>query len=245
METLEQALERIKELESQNTTLETEKSALIRKRDELLGELKTAKGKLSKFADYADRDDIDIAELLDIRQKYEAGETDLKGKYEEAYKRDKDSFEKRLKSIEQEREQERQQREAEQRETAAARLKADSISEFSKEGYGIRNPEQFFRLFGDKIQRNEEGKLFIGDEYKQQSVKEYIEAIGEDNENSHHFKARGGSGVGAATSAGGGKVTVNPFKPGETFNLTEQGKLYRSNPDLARRLAAEVGVKLP
>ena len=37
---------------------------------------------------------------------------------------------------------------------------------------------------------------------------------------------------------------VNPFKP-EHFNLTEQGKLMRLNPELAKKLAAEAGVKLP
>lgn len=44
------------------------------------------------------------------------------------------------------------------------------------------------------------------------------------------------------------KVTVdtqvNPFKAGQ-INLTEQGKLIRTNPELAKKLAAEAGVKLP
>lgn len=37
---------------------------------------------------------------------------------------------------------------------------------------------------------------------------------------------------------------VNPFKP-ENFNLTEQGKLMRLNPELAKKLAGEAGIKLP
>ena len=37
---------------------------------------------------------------------------------------------------------------------------------------------------------------------------------------------------------------VNAFKP-EHFNLTEQGKLMRLNPELAKKLAGEAGVKLP
>lgn len=37
---------------------------------------------------------------------------------------------------------------------------------------------------------------------------------------------------------------VNPFKAGQ-INLTEQGKLLRTNPELAKKLAAEAGVKLP
>ena len=35
----------------------------------------------------------------------------------------------------------------------------------------------------------------------------------------------------------------NPFKAG-TMNLTEQGKLWKENPELARRLAGEAGIKL-
>ena len=36
----------------------------------------------------------------------------------------------------------------------------------------------------------------------------------------------------------------NPFKAGQ-INLTEQGKLLRTNPELAKKLAAEAGVRLP
>lgn len=35
----------------------------------------------------------------------------------------------------------------------------------------------------------------------------------------------------------------NPFKPGQ-INLTKQGKLFRENPELARKLAKEAGVEL-
>lgn len=37
---------------------------------------------------------------------------------------------------------------------------------------------------------------------------------------------------------------INPFKAGQ-INLTEQGKLIRTNPELAKKLAQEAGVKLP
>ena len=40
-------------------------------------------------------------------------------------------------------------------------------------------------------------------------------------------------------------VQDNPFKAGPSFNLTKQGQMIRSNPELAKKLAGEAGVKLP
>lgn len=243
METLEQVLERIKELEGQVSGLEGEKKSLLDKRDELLVEIKGLKAKYSKFASFVDQD-IDIKSLLDIKAKHEAGSDDLRSKYEEAYRRDKDSFEERLRSIEEERFQEKQEREREQQGTTAAKLKADAIAEFSKESYRIRNPQQFWQLFGEgKIQRGEDGKLFIGNEYKKQSLSEYITQINEDEDNAHHFRPRGGSGSGTASgTSGGGKTPENPWASA-TFNLTKQGQLLKQNPELAARLKAEAGMK--
>lgn len=39
-------------------------------------------------------------------------------------------------------------------------------------------------------------------------------------------------------------VEDNPFKKGASFNLTKQGQLIRTNPELARKLAGEAGVRL-
>lgn len=43
--------------------------------------------------------------------------------------------------------------------------------------------------------------------------------------------------------AGGGVPAVNPFKA-DTYNMTEQAKLFRSNPEQARALAAAAGVTI-
>lgn len=58
----------------------------------------------------------------------------------------------------------------------------------------------------------------------------------------HLFEASAGSG---ASGKGGGAsgAQTNPWKK-ETFNLTRQGEVFRNNPDLARKLAGEAGVKL-
>lgn len=44
-------------------------------------------------------------------------------------------------------------------------------------------------------------------------------------------------------AGGNGENKVNPFKK-ETFNLTEQGKLFKENPALAKSLAQEAGISI-
>ena len=58
----------------------------------------------------------------------------------------------------------------------------------------------------------------------------------------HLFKNAGVAG--GYDPAGGGKPPVNnPFAK-ETYNLTEQGRLFKQNPEQARQMAAAAGVKL-
>ena len=56
----------------------------------------------------------------------------------------------------------------------------------------------------------------------------------------HLFKSSGG---GYVPAGGGNPPASNPFAK-DTWNLTEQGKLFRENPAQARQLAAAAGVKL-
>lgn len=54
------------------------------------------------------------------------------------------------------------------------------------------------------------------------------------------IKSKGGS---YDPAGGAGGNTVNPFKK-ETFSLTEQGKLFKENPALAKSLAQEAGINI-
>ncbi len=57
----------------------------------------------------------------------------------------------------------------------------------------------------------------------------------------HLFKNAGGGGYNP--NGGGNPPANNPFAK-ETYNLTEQGRLFKQNPEQARQMAAAAGVKL-
>jgi hypothetical protein len=70
---------------------------------------------------------------------------------------------------------------------------------------------------------------------------EFIKNWAESDEGKSFVGARDNAGGGAGGNGGGGsdKVT-NPWKT-ETFNLTEQGRINRDDPELAKRLKAAAG----
>jgi len=239
--TLEEALLRIEELETIETTNKTaiagltdEKTALLRKRDELLGKL----SKLKKFEAHADQD---IDELIRIKETHESGDGEVKKKYEEAYNKDSAKFNARLAQIETERLQEKQEREQEKAALAAAKLRSAAIVEFSKPEHGVFSAEQLFRLIGDTVRINDRADLVVGDEYKEVSIADHLKALREDTAYQNQFKGTGATGSGSLPGQGStGSATINPWKAA-TFNLTEQARITRANPAQAATMKAQAG----
>lgn len=83
-------------------------------------------------------------------------------------------------------------------------------------------------------------KLIMGEDGKITGLKEQVEALKKNKP--FLFKAAGPK-PGYHPNAGEGGGNTNPFAK-ETFNLTEQGKLFRENPEQARAMAAAAGVKI-
>ena len=83
-------------------------------------------------------------------------------------------------------------------------------------------------------------KLVLADDGKVIGIDEQLEGIKKDN--AFLFKT-GEIKNNYNPSAGAGANANNPFAK-ETFNLTEQGKLFKENPEQARVLASEAGYKL-
>jgi len=103
---------------------------------------------------------------------------------------------------------------------------------------------------GDLVALEADGKTpKYGKDGTPLTIQEWVEALVA--EAPHLFaesKGSGGSGDGSGGQAGGGAEwsKKNPFKKGtQFFNLTEQGKLMKENPTLARRLMVEAGIKPP
>lgn len=70
-------------------------------------------------------------------------------------------------------------------------------------------------------------------------VDDVLKPLREDKTYSHLFT----SGGGYTPKGGAGGTTANPWAK-ETFNLTEQGKIFKEDPARARELATSVGAKI-
>lgn len=83
-------------------------------------------------------------------------------------------------------------------------------------------------------------KLILGEDGKVAGLSEQLETLKKDKS----FLFKSDNQPPKYNPNGGGKPPEkNPFKK-ETFNLTEQGRLLKSNPEQARALAAEAGVTI-
>lgn len=84
-------------------------------------------------------------------------------------------------------------------------------------------------------------KFNFDKENKPIGVDDVLKPYREDNALAHLFKKEE---LPSYTPVGGGNgSSVNPFKA-ESYNMTEQAKLFRSNPEQARALAAAAGVTI-
>lgn len=87
----------------------------------------------------------------------------------------------------------------------------------------------------------DKSKLILGDDGKVTGLVEQLTALKKDKP--FLFKDGKPKGKGYEPNGGGGPLDKNPFAK-ENFNLTEQGKILRENPEQARALAAAAGVTI-
>lgn len=97
-------------------------------------------------------------------------------------------------------------------------------------------------LFKDQIVVAYEGDEIVTT-IKSLPISDAIKTWSQTEDGKHYIAAPGNGGGGNTQSKGKASSTNNPFKK-ETRNLTEQARLKREEPDLAKSLAAEAGVTI-
>lgn len=85
----------------------------------------------------------------------------------------------------------------------------------------------------------DKSKIILGEDGKITGLKEQVEEL----KKNKAFLFKNVQNPKYNPNGGNGEPAANPFAK-ETFNLTEQGKLFRENPEQARALAQAAGVKI-
>jgi hypothetical protein len=217
------------ETDSQPSATAAEVEVLRRKNEELLEE----KRKLRKYEKIAADlpDGTSIQELIDFKRKAEQAEAERKGKYDDALKVYEQQF---------------REREAKYQEQIAAlekevrMLKLDSRV-VAKLADQVHDPEAVLRLEGDKLSLNDAGEPVIKDGYSEVPLDQWVADL--QQRRPYLFKGNtkpmgSGAPVASRSAASVPAGMKNPFSR-EHFNLTEQGRLFKSNPELYAQLKAE------
>lgn len=207
------------------SALEAEVEKLRRKNAELLNEKKQLQKKLPDIPD-----GVDVQELLEFKRRTEQQQLESKGKYDEALKTYEAQF--------RDREAQYQQR-IEQLESEVRNLRLDSRV-VAKLADQVHDPSDVLRLHSSNLTLNDNGEPVYKDGYQELALDEWMGQLQQSKP--WLFKTPKPQGTGAPA---GGRTTAtvpagmkNPFSR-EHFNLTEQGRLYKSDPELYAKLKAE------
>jgi len=94
---------------------------------------------------------------------------------------------------------------------------------------------------GNLVARDEKGEVRYGAAGQAFSPGEFIKELASKAE--HLFDPNAGGGAGGSGSSDSSMGGSNPFKK-ETHNMTEQAKLIKTDPQKAKRMAAQAGVTI-
>lgn len=131
------------------------------------------------------------------------------------------------------------QLDAERQARATETLKSRALSEIATAE--ARRPDQLLALISANL-REAEGKPVVIDGGIEIPLAEHLSRLrAPDSGWEHHFAPRGAKGMGTAPSSGANTAppAANPFMRGPNFNVTEQGRLYKTDRALYDKLQAE------
>ncbi len=193
--------------------LKAEVESMRKKNSELLDDYKKA-----KEAAKAVPQDVDVNALIAFKQQKEQEELEAKGKYEEArdklatqYREAEESKNKKIQELEQ------RQRELE--------VEAPAVSALADV---VHDPQYVLsRINRDQLAREADGTVVIVDGYNRTPVKEWAMSKMPQWVQKNP-RPQGGGATTTKVTADVSLGEKNPFAP-ESFNLTEQARIYRTD----------------
>jgi hypothetical protein len=200
--------------------LQAELEAMRRKNAELIDEYKKAKqqGK-------AVPDGVNIDELLEFKRRAEQSELESQGKYSEA----RQALEQQYREATAQKDQRITDLEARVRELELVTPAVTALADL------VHDPDMVLKtkLSSDQIERDPDGTVVVVDGYQRTPVSEWAKTLP-----AWMQKQPKPQGSGAPIGRTSGEMPLgikNPFAQ-ESFNLTEQSRLFRTDRDMYERL---------
>ena len=207
---------------SNSEALQRSVEALERKNQELIAELRNAKAKKLP-------DGVDVDELLKFKRDYEQQQLESQGKYNEA----RQALEQQFREATAQKDQRITDLEARVRELELVAPAVTALAEI------VHDPDLVLKtkLKPEAIEREPDGTVVVVDGYQRTPVSEWAK-----NQLPAWMQKQPrpqGSGAPAGSRSSGELPAgiKNPFSR-ETFNLTEQSRLFKTDRDLYDRLKA-------
>jgi len=200
--------------------LKTELDSMRRKNAELLDEYKKAKAQAKAVPD-----GVDVQELLDFKAKAEQEDLEKQGKYGEA----RQALEQQFREATAEKDKRISELEARVRELELITPAVSALADV------VHDPDLILKtkLTSEQIEREPDGTVVVVDGYQRTPVSEWAKTLPAWMQKQPKPQGSGApSGRASSDSVAGVK---NPFSK-ETFNLTEQSRLFKTDRDMYERL---------
>ena len=204
---------------SELNALKSSIQALEKKNFELIGKLKNAK---------TIPDGVDVQELLEFKRTVEQNKLESEGKYTEA----RQALEQQFREASEAKDKRIAELEARVRELELIAPANTALADV------VHDPSIVFKadlLKPDQIEREADGTVVVVNGYERKPIGEWAKSLP-----SYMQKAPKPQGSGAPAGRNMGSDVPpgkNPFSP-ESYNLTEQSRLYRTDRDMYERLKA-------
>lgn len=205
------------------SALQAEIEALRRKNTELLDEKKKLAKKVPELPD-----GVDVQELLAFKQRAEQAELEQQGNYSEARQKLEQQYREREGTLQ-------QRLEALEAENRELKLIGPAVAALADT---VHDPDEVIRLRlkPEQIEREPDGTVVVVDGYQRTPINDWAKT----SLPQYRLKAPKPQGSGAPVGRSTGELpagTKNPFAR-ESFNLTEQARIYKTDPELYARLKA-------